>query len=160
MCVLIGVPFLLPFISSFLSSFWTVLMCLSNGSELYLCSRNRCLRSLQWYSKVLWCCTDSFDSYCLNVWLFFEFLLFLQPYVQSVFLVIVLVFLFLLVAHLLSVCVDRYFWCLRFITFLKEYSVVYCIGCLGLVNEVFPVRLGCCCGCFCRFYLFLLLVKC
>ena len=31
---------------------------------------------------------------------------------------------------------------------------------LGLVNKVFPVCLGCCCGRFCWFYLFLLLVKC
>ena len=40
----------------------------------------------------------------------------------------------------------RYFWCLRFIIFLKEYPVFYCIGCMGLVNEVFPLCLGCCCG--------------
>ena len=51
MCVLTGVPFLLPLISSFLSSFWTVLMCFPNSSELYLYSRNCCLSSLQWYSK-------------------------------------------------------------------------------------------------------------
>ena len=49
MCVLIGVSFLLPFMSSFLSSFWTVLMWLSKNSESYLCSRNRCLSSLQSY---------------------------------------------------------------------------------------------------------------
>ena len=57
--VLIGVSFLLPFISSFLSSFSTVLMCLSNSSELYPCSRNRCLSSLQWCLKsfeVVWIC--------------------------------------------------------------------------------------------------------
>ena len=35
----------------FLSSFSTVLMCLSNSSQLYTCSRNRCLSSLQWCSK-------------------------------------------------------------------------------------------------------------
>ena len=60
-------------------------------------------------------------------------------------------FLFLLVAHLLSIFVYRYFWCLRFIIFLKEYSVVYCISWMGLVNEVFPACLGCCCGRFWRF---------
>ena len=57
--VLIGVSFLLPFISSFLSSFSTVLMCLSNSSELYPCSRNCCLSSLQWCLKsfeVVWIC--------------------------------------------------------------------------------------------------------
>ena len=48
---LIGVPFLLPFISLFLSKFWTVLMCLSNSSELYPCPRNCSLSSLQWCSK-------------------------------------------------------------------------------------------------------------
>ena len=53
--VLIGLSFLLPFISSFLSSFSTVLMCLSNSSELYPCSRNRYLSSLQW-------CSKSFDA--------------------------------------------------------------------------------------------------
>ena len=35
----------------FVTSFWTVLMCLPKSPESYLCSRNRCLSSLQWYSK-------------------------------------------------------------------------------------------------------------
>ena len=86
------------------------------------------------------------------LWIYLQtFLLYLQAYVKSVILANVLVFLFLLVAHLLFVCVDRYFWCLRFIIFLKDYYVFYCIGWMGLVNEVFPLCLGCCCGRFCRF---------
>ena len=67
MSVLIGVPFLLLFIRSFLSNFSTVLMWLSNSAELYLCSRNRCLSSLQW-------CSESFNviqiRLILSVWLY------------------------------------------------------------------------------------------
>ena len=67
MRVLYGLSFLLPFISSFLSSFSSVLMCLSNSSELYPCSRNRSLSSLRW-------CSKSFDdvqiSLILSAWLY------------------------------------------------------------------------------------------
>ena len=51
MCDFICVSFLLPFSSSVLSNFSTALMCLSNSSKLFPCSRNRCLSSLQWCSK-------------------------------------------------------------------------------------------------------------
>ena len=68
MRVLFGVSFLLPFMSSFPSSFSTVLMCLSNSTELYPCSRNRCLSPLQWCSKSFDVGQIRLGSKCLTVW--------------------------------------------------------------------------------------------
>ena len=73
-----------------LSSFWTVLMWLPKSSESYLRFLDNHIKTVQKLDrnelnkkplfkdtllelfavivKVLWCCTDSFDSYCLNVW--------------------------------------------------------------------------------------------
>ena len=52
------------------------------------------------------------------------------------------------------------FLCLSLLIFLTDYSLVFCVCWLGLVNEVSPVCKACCCGRYCWFYLVPLMVFC